>query len=337
MFVVGAAAPTASGRRAVLPVATQEAVVLGWEVIRARCKADGKELSRSFGNFDQRVGLGWLLGDLVLGELIAFDDALAVGTKAVKQGPDFKAAFAAPSRRAGKARYSSDEDRERALAAAAAEERTLRRTDPELPFPAASPRPLVPKRKRTEADPPEPPDHLACLRADAAKAETALALAEGKLAAAKRAAQQAREKYDCARDRAHTANTARDFREEHAEAMAAQQRECGARMCELERAIGPVEQDWLRARFEANEARIDVQEEEKERERRAQREREEQEEAAACAALSGSMQDMHDRYLGLAERHMATLKKMGRTLASLAEKERMFGDDCEMWDDMYAY
>ena len=39
MFVIGSSAPVASGRRAVLPFATQEAMQIAWEVMRARCKA----------------------------------------------------------------------------------------------------------------------------------------------------------------------------------------------------------------------------------------------------------------------------------------------------------
>jgi hypothetical protein len=142
MFVVGANGPVASGRRAVLRFATLEAVQLGWEVIRARCKAHRPQLTSSFGNFDQRVGLGWLLGDMVCGFKIEFGDALAVGTKAVKAGPDLKAAFAAPRRRAEKARYTCAEERERALEAAVAPMPSCRCLPPchrkSVPAPSAS-------------------------------------------------------------------------------------------------------------------------------------------------------------------------------------------------------
>ena len=80
MFVVGARAPVASGMPAAAQEATKELVLRAWSVISALCKANGKELSSSFGNFDKLVGLGWLLGDVVIGYLIAGEDALAVHT-----------------------------------------------------------------------------------------------------------------------------------------------------------------------------------------------------------------------------------------------------------------
>ena len=209
MFVVGSAAAVASGRRAVLPHATNEAVQIGWEVIKARCKADGKALSRSFGNFDQRVGLGWLFGDMVCGFFIPFADALAVGAKAVKAGPDLKAEFGAPSRRAGKARYATAEDRERSFAAAAIEEANLRRADAELPLPAPLPPepPANAKRQRVSAPMPPPParakpvrDQEMLRRAElqiaAANADKALIVTEGALAGAKRAHARAVEAYE---------------------------------------------------------------------------------------------------------------------------------------------
>lgn len=204
MFKVDSSAPAASGRRAVLPFATKEAVQLGWEVMRARCKADGRQLSTSFGNFDQRVGLGWLLGDMVCGCFIPFDDALAVGTKAVKAGPDLKAEFAAPRRRAEKARYACTEERERALEAAATEEVELRRTNAELPMPAAMPPEMAVKvkRRRVEAVMPPPAPVLRTklqdLKAAVATAETAFALTEGAFAAALRSADAARSAYETA-------------------------------------------------------------------------------------------------------------------------------------------
>ena len=82
---------------------TQQLIHVGWQVIDALCKSQGKELSRSFGNFDKAVGLGWLLGDVVLGGLMLHEDAFRVGRKAAKLGPGLKAAFAAPLRAHGKA------------------------------------------------------------------------------------------------------------------------------------------------------------------------------------------------------------------------------------------
>ena len=111
MFVVGAPAPVASERGALLPKATKQVVQRGVDLIRALCKAHGSQLSQSFGNFDQLVGLGWLLGDVVLGCFVSRADALAIGRRAGKLAPDFKKEFVAPpapeqARRSSRARRS---------------------------------------------------------------------------------------------------------------------------------------------------------------------------------------------------------------------------------------
>ena len=272
MFVVGAKAPAASGRRALLSFATKEAVQLGWETIRDRCKADRPELSRSFGNFDQRVGLGWLLGDLVCGFLIPFPDALAVGTKAVKAGPDLKAEFTAPSRRAAKARYSCNEERERALAAAATKEAELRRADAELPMPAALPpeQPVSAKRRRVEAERPAPVPMslLQALKAHVARAETACALAEGAFATSLHNAAHARSAYEKAHASWRKAIHAGDpLTEQWVSRTAALREEREFRAQALSAANNTIwqpEQDFLKAQFVLSEARFDLREEERE-------------------------------------------------------------------------
>ena len=83
-----------------------------------------------------------LLGDLVLGRLIAHSDAFAVGRKAGRIAPGLQAEFDAPSRRVGKRKYDDEERRARDSAAAAAEKAELRRQQVELPLtslPAAAP------------------------------------------------------------------------------------------------------------------------------------------------------------------------------------------------------
>ena len=45
------------------PHVTYEVVKLTIEVCKDLCERDGKALSRAFGNFDQRVAIGWLLAD----------------------------------------------------------------------------------------------------------------------------------------------------------------------------------------------------------------------------------------------------------------------------------
>ena len=161
MFVVGAPAPVASERGALLPKATKQVVQRGADLIRALCKAHGSQLSQSFGNFDQLVGLGWLLGDVVLGCFVSRADALAIGRRAGKLAPDFKKEFVAPRTRAGKKKFSSEEEQARAFSAAEEEAAAIRLETVELPFPAvraARAQVAALKRKRVEADerPPAP-------------------------------------------------------------------------------------------------------------------------------------------------------------------------------------
>jgi len=107
------------------------------------------------------VGLGWLLGDLVLGCLISRNDAFAVGRRAGKLAAEFKKEFAAPRTRAGKKKFASEVERARAVAAADDEAAAIRQETVELPFPtvrAARAQAAALKRKRVEADerPPAP-------------------------------------------------------------------------------------------------------------------------------------------------------------------------------------
>jgi hypothetical protein len=158
MFVVGARAPVASGMPAAAQEATKELVLRAWSAISALCKANGKQLSSSFGNFDKVVGLGWLLGDVVLGYLIAGEDALAVGRKAGKLAAGLKEEFAVPLRRAGKQKFVSADARARAMAEAAAAEAALRREPVPLPFPSRqrAAQAAASMRRRVAAAPPVP-------------------------------------------------------------------------------------------------------------------------------------------------------------------------------------
>ena len=94
------------------------------------------KLSACFGNFDNVVALGWLLGDVLLGVLMPHADALAVGRKAARMAPGLKEAFAAPSRRAGKLQVG--QAREDSLAQAVKDEAALRQEQVELPLPDAA-------------------------------------------------------------------------------------------------------------------------------------------------------------------------------------------------------
>jgi hypothetical protein len=152
MFIVGRSWPTASGRPPAMAAATKKLVVRCWAVVEEMCRARGKELSASFGNFDKLVAAGWLLGDVVLGCLLTLEETLAVGRKAGKLVPAFRAEFAAPRRRAGKQKLTgidAEERRARAFMEAAAEEAAVRSSPAALPLPSAAP--AAAKRRRVVA------------------------------------------------------------------------------------------------------------------------------------------------------------------------------------------
>lgn len=143
----------------VLRKASKQVVLRGADLIRGLCKAHGPQLSQSFGNFDQLVGLGWLLADMVIGCLVSRADAFSIGKKAGKLAPGFKKEFEAPRMRAGKRKFSSEEERARAFSAADAEAAAIRLEPVELPFPAvraARAQAAALKRKRVEPDQPAP-------------------------------------------------------------------------------------------------------------------------------------------------------------------------------------
>ena len=84
MFVVGAAAPQASGMPSAAKRATMELVMLAYNAVNELCDAKGEALSKSFANFDRVVALGWLLGDAMGARLLLREQAYAVGLKARK-------------------------------------------------------------------------------------------------------------------------------------------------------------------------------------------------------------------------------------------------------------
>ena len=83
---MGASGPQPSGLPTLAPEANKKIVKLGSAAINDRKLHLPKErvdaLSKSFGNFDRVVGLGWLLGDAVLGApLLSHKQAYDVGLK----------------------------------------------------------------------------------------------------------------------------------------------------------------------------------------------------------------------------------------------------------------
>ena len=113
MFKVSNSGPVASGRLPAAKFVTKEQLYLAWKAIDAVVKDRGKQLTRSYGNFDKLCGLGWLLGDVMCGRLIDGDEAYRIGRRLGKYASGLKAEFDAPSRRVGKRKYASDEERER--------------------------------------------------------------------------------------------------------------------------------------------------------------------------------------------------------------------------------
>lgn len=159
MFVVGSAAPQASGLSTAAEPATNELVRLAFNAANDRCNADGKALSESFGNFDRLVATGWLLGDAVGRPLLSREQAHAVGLKARKLAVAIKADLASikkdAQRKASKLE-ADDPKRQDFAEQAAAAEATLLQGKVELPFPTAQkPAAKKPSGSRKRARPKE--------------------------------------------------------------------------------------------------------------------------------------------------------------------------------------
>ena len=284
MFVEASDGPAASGRGAVMPAPTQELVLRVWKTIRALCKRSGKALSQSFGNFDQLVGQGWLLGDVVLGVLLEHADAFAVGRKAGKLGPGLESEFAAPVRRVGKSRFTSNEDRAAAFEAAQQEEAALRQAVVDLPLPALQPAaPRTAKRQRAKAEAeavkmeesaptaPEPATidwrtvhwcRMKTFKANAELAQTVVTMAEGELAAAQRALERARAEYESVLERTHAAAKSSRTSDATYEALSLQLKQCGAAKSDLLRRADAADIAFEEAKFQLQEAQLDIKDEE---------------------------------------------------------------------------
>ena len=216
MFKVDNSGPVASGRKPAAKIVTKEQLHLAWEAIDDVAEHRGKQLSQSYGNFDKL----WLLGDVMCGRLIDGDDAYRIGRRLGKQASVLKAEFDAPSRRVGKKKYANAEARECDRAAAAEEEAALRRETVDIgleeeaaAIAAAAEAPAAPAGPSSEMPPPPPPprpppapaprnperlERLKLLR----EAERLVSMnAEGALAAANRARDQAKVAWEHARER----------------------------------------------------------------------------------------------------------------------------------------
>ena len=140
MFVVGSAAPQASGLPKAGAKATKVLVKLAFAAVNELCDQQGAALSESFGNFDRMVALGWLLGDAVLGApLLDKSVAHKVGLKARREAGNIKTELAGIRRRQMRivGKLAPDDPQRQELAEAAeAEEAALLQSAVELLLPA---------------------------------------------------------------------------------------------------------------------------------------------------------------------------------------------------------
>ncbi|MDC0525790.1 hypothetical protein OAO87_02230 [bacterium] len=282
IFKISNSGPVASGRRAALAKLTKEQLYLAWKAIEAVAKDRGKQLTRSYGNFDKLCGLGWLLGDVMLGRLIEGKDAYSIGRRLGKYASGLRAEFDAPLRRHGKRKFDNDEARERERAAAEEEEAELRRAEIEVgleeeaaALAAAALAPAVPAAGSSEMPPPPPRvpppppprservERLKLLR----EAEKLVSNAEGALTAANRARDQAKAAWEHARERYSNPHRSAQIPEDRWAAWDKQEKAAleaaRVRYTAAERAIGEPEQALYWAKYEAKEARIELEEYEK--------------------------------------------------------------------------
>ena len=151
MFVVGAAAPQASGMASAAKRSTMELVMLAYNAANELCDTQGDALSQSFGNFDRVVALGWLLGDAMGAQLLSREQAHQVGNKARKAAVAFKAEALTRKktvqRKASKLKADDPQRRELSEKAEAEEAEKLRK-EIEFPMMPAQPAPSG-SRKRT--------------------------------------------------------------------------------------------------------------------------------------------------------------------------------------------
>ena len=274
-----------------MPAPTKELVLRVWKTIRALCQRSGKSLSEAFGNFDQLVGQGWLIGDVVLGVLIEHSDAFAVGRKAGKLAPGLEAEFSAPARRVGKARFSSDEERAASMTAAKHLEADLRQAQVELPLLALQPvAPRAAKCQRVKAElqrqcrwKSRRPRRRSLLctsaavykwrivhrcrmktfKVNAELAQAAVTVAEGELAGAKRALERARADYVSVLERTHAAAVSSRTDATY-EALSLQLKQCVAAKSDLLRRADAANTAFEKARFQLQEVQLDIEDEERE-------------------------------------------------------------------------
>ena len=177
MFVEGAAGPVASGQTDVVREVTGNILKLTWAYVQGLAQDHINALSKSFGNFDRVVALGWLLGDAVGLPLMERKQAHTIGLKAKYEAGKIKSKEASIPREAKKAAGrlgATDPKRQQLLSEADKQVEELLCTPVELPFPeAAQPSAPRPSGSRKRAREPEvsATDVIAEAEADVLQAE----------------------------------------------------------------------------------------------------------------------------------------------------------------------
>lgn len=199
MFVIESSGPKEVREPLLAPTMTKQLVKHALEVANAVCDRDGKALSRSFGNFDRRVALGWLLADAVGLPLVNRAQAHAIGIKAQREAGYIKDAIKTTRKEALAAARSAGADDPRA-AQDDAEARLLREPagDIALPQRAAKPtaKPPSGSRKRARQAEPSRDELVAHAEGRILKAEKEVKRAEAQEARADTAQEAALEKLE---------------------------------------------------------------------------------------------------------------------------------------------
>ena len=160
VFDLTAVWPTEVRKPLLAQVVTNAVVKDAIEVVGNLCDRDGAALSKAFGNFDQRVALGWLLADAAGMPLLDRPQALALGIKAQRANATTKVAIRdarkraiAPARDAGKDVPTAQDEAEAAVLCADAN--VLTSQLPPAKLAAAAPAAREPTGSRKRAREPE--------------------------------------------------------------------------------------------------------------------------------------------------------------------------------------
>ena len=193
MFVVGAAEPSPSGLLPLASEPTKALVKFAVAHFAALSKAHIAALSKSFGNFDRVVGIGWLIADAVRAvgaPLITRADAHAIGSKAQRKAADIKDEVRTARLAIQRAAYkldASDPKRQELDRQLADAEAAVLRESIELPLPSGAPQAAssaTGSRKRAREYVPSWDERIAAADNVVLKAQKAVSRAENREEAA---------------------------------------------------------------------------------------------------------------------------------------------------------